>query len=144
MTQLRLALLVLPAALGCRDASAPASPEARALAEFRGAYADVAPPSATLARGAFSRLHFTNESPRIHPIHTHGMFFRLLARNGAPVDEPFFRDTVLIHPREEIDVGVVPTDAGTWMMHCHILEHAEAGMMTTIAVVEPRSERITR
>ena len=94
-------------------------------------------PSATLVRGRFARLHFTNESPRIHPIHTHGMFFRLLARNGVAVDEPFFRDTVLIHPREEVDVGVVPTDAGTWMMHCHILEHAEAGMMTTIAVQDP-------
>ncbi len=91
-------------------------------------------PSATLERGRFARLHFTNESPRIHPIHTHGMFFRLLARNGARVDEPFFRDTVLIHPREEVDLGVVPTDPGTWMMHCHILEHAEAGMMTTILV----------
>jgi FtsP/CotA-like multicopper oxidase with cupredoxin domain len=96
------------------------------------------PASATLERGKFQRLHFTNESPRIHPIHTHGMFFRLLARNGVPVDEPFFRDTVLIHAREEIDVGVVPMDAGTWMMHCHILEHAEAGMMTTIDVVEPK------
>ncbi len=96
------------------------------------------PPAATLTRGQFVRLHFTNASPRIHPIHTHGMFFRLLARNGQPVDEPFFRDTVLIHAREEIDVGVVPTDAGTWMLHCHILEHAEAGMMTTIDVVEPR------
>jgi FtsP/CotA-like multicopper oxidase with cupredoxin domain len=42
----------------------------------------------------------------------------------AQVDEPFLRDTVLIHPREEIDVRVVPTDAGTWMMHCHVLEHA--------------------
>ena len=94
-------------------------------------------PSATLARGQFARLHFINESPRIHPIHTHGMFFRVLARGGAPVDEPYFRDTVLIHPREEIDLGVVPTDAGTWMMHCHILEHAEAGMMTTIAVQDP-------
>jgi len=94
-------------------------------------------PSVALERGRFAHLHFTNESPRIHPIHTHGMFFRLLARNGVRVDEPFFRDTVLIHPREEIDVGVVPTDAGTWMMHCHILEHAEAGMMTTISVVEP-------
>jgi len=95
------------------------------------------PASATLQRGRFQRLHFTNESPRIHPIHTHGMFFRLLARNGQPIEEPFFRDTVLIHARESIDVGVVPTDAGTWMMHCHILEHAEAGMMTTIDVVEP-------
>jgi FtsP/CotA-like multicopper oxidase with cupredoxin domain len=92
------------------------------------------PASATLTKGAFSRLHFINESPRIHPIHTHGMFFRLLARNGVAVDEPFFRDTVLVHPKEEIDIGVVPTEAGTWMMHCHILEHAEAGMMTTIDV----------
>lgn len=94
------------------------------------------PPAATLTRGRFVRLHFTNASPRIHPIHIHGMFFRLLARNGQPVDEPFFRDTVLIHAREEIDVGLVPTDAGTWMLHCHILEHAEAGMMTTIDVVD--------
>jgi FtsP/CotA-like multicopper oxidase with cupredoxin domain len=94
------------------------------------------PASATLPRGQFSRLHFVNASARIHPIHTHGMFFRVLARGGTPVDEPFFRDTVLIHPREEVDLGVVPLDAGTWMMHCHILEHAEAGMMTTIAVVD--------
>lgn len=94
-------------------------------------------PSARFERGRFAHVHFTNESPRIHPIHLHGMFFRLLARNGTRVDEPFFRDTVLIHPREEIDIGIVPMDAGTWMMHCHILEHAEAGMMTTIAVTEP-------
>jgi FtsP/CotA-like multicopper oxidase with cupredoxin domain len=92
------------------------------------------PPAATLALGHFARLHYINESSRIHPIHTHGMFFRVLARNGVAADEPFFRDTVLIHPREEIDIGVVPLDPGVWMMHCHILEHAEAGMMTTIAV----------
>lgn len=91
-------------------------------------------PAITLARDQFYRLGFANDSPRIHPIHLHGMFFRLLARNAVRVDEPFFRDTVLVHPREQIDIGVVPSDAGTWMMHCHILEHAEAGMMTTIAV----------
>jgi FtsP/CotA-like multicopper oxidase with cupredoxin domain len=92
------------------------------------------PPALSLDRDRFYHLRFANDSPRIHPIHLHGMFFRLLARDGAKADEPFFRDTVLIHPHETIDVGVVPTDAGTWMMHCHILEHAEAGMMTTIAV----------
>jgi FtsP/CotA-like multicopper oxidase with cupredoxin domain len=90
----------------------------------------------TLARGKFHRLRFVNESARLHPIHLHGMFFRVLARNGKPADEPFFRDTVLIHGRESIDIGVVPTDAGAWMMHCHILEHAEAGMMTMIDVVD--------
>jgi FtsP/CotA-like multicopper oxidase with cupredoxin domain len=95
------------------------------------------PPAFSMREGDFYRLAFTNESSRRHPIHTHGMFFRLLARNGVAVDEPFFRDTVLVHARETIDVGVVPQDAGNWMMHCHILEHAEAGMMTTLEVTSP-------
>jgi FtsP/CotA-like multicopper oxidase with cupredoxin domain len=28
----------------------------------------------------------------------------------------------------------VPEDPGTWMMHCHVLEHAESGMMTLLDV----------
>jgi FtsP/CotA-like multicopper oxidase with cupredoxin domain len=91
-------------------------------------------PLVTLKRDHFAHLRFVNDSARIHPIHLHGMFFRLLARDGAAVDEPFFRDTVLIHGHETVDLGLVPTERGTWMMHCHILEHAEAGMMTTIRV----------
>jgi FtsP/CotA-like multicopper oxidase with cupredoxin domain len=87
-----------------------------------------------LALQKWSRVRFTNMSPRIHPIHLHGMFFHVLARNGALLDEPFFRDTVLVHPHEIVDVGVVPLEAGEWMMHCHILEHAEAGMMTMLDV----------
>ncbi len=87
-----------------------------------------------LARARWSRLRFVNQSARLHPIHLHGMFFRLLARNGAAVDEPFFRDTVLVHGQEIVDIGVVPLDEGEWMMHCHILEHAEAGMMTMLDV----------
>ena len=88
----------------------------------------------TMDRGSWVRLRFVNASFRLHPIHLHGMFFRLLARNGVPVDEPFFRDTVLMHSKETIDIGLVPLDPGRWMMHCHILEHAEAGMMTLFEV----------
>ena len=36
-----------------------------------------------------------------------------------------------------MDIAVVPLDEGRWMMHCHILEHAEAGMMTLLDVVPP-------
>jgi len=91
-------------------------------------------PGLVLERGKWARLRFVNASARLHPIHLHGMFFKLLARDSVPVDEPFFRDTVLVHGNENIDIGVVPLDAGSWMMHCHILEHAEAGMMTMIDV----------
>jgi len=87
-----------------------------------------------LPLGERSRLRFTNESYRLHPMHLHGMFFKVVSRNGVNVDEPFTRDTVLVHPKETVEVSVVPADPGLWMAHCHILEHAEAGMMTLIDV----------
>ncbi len=86
--------------------------------------------------GRWVRLRFQNDSGRLHPMHVHGQFFKVIARDGQTVDVPYFRDTVLVHPRETIDVGMVPIDWGRWMMHCHILEHAEAGMMTEIHVGE--------
>jgi len=90
--------------------------------------------STLLPRGRFAKLRFTNETYRLHPMHVHGMFFKVLARNGMPVDEPFWRDTALVHARETVDVGMVPLDVGRWMLHCHVLEHQEAGMMTTVEV----------
>lgn len=88
----------------------------------------------SLPLGERSRIRFTNESYRLHPMHLHGMFFRVIARNGVAADEPFTRDTVLVHPQETVDVSVVPRDPGLWMAHCHVLEHADAGMMTLVDV----------
>lgn len=85
-------------------------------------------------RDQWSKVRFVNASFRLHPMHVHGMFFKLLARNDVPVDEPFFRDTVLLRAKETVDVGLVPLDEGRWMLHCHILEHAESGMMTLVDV----------
>ncbi len=87
-----------------------------------------------LQAGRFHRLRLTNESHRLHPMHLHGQFFRLIARDGKPVDERFWRDTILIGPEESVDIGLVPLDKGLWAYHCHILEHAEAGMMSVVRV----------
>jgi FtsP/CotA-like multicopper oxidase with cupredoxin domain len=87
-----------------------------------------------LRGGRWMRIRFDNASGRLHPMHIHGQFFRVIARNGRAVDEPFLRDTVLVPGRNSVDIGIVPVDFGRWMMHCHILEHAEAGMMTEIEV----------
>lgn len=87
-----------------------------------------------LQAGRWTRVRFRNDSARLHPMHIHGQFFRVLTRDGRAVDEPFFRDTVLVRGRETVDVGMVPVDWGRWMMHCHVLEHAEAGMMTEVDV----------
>jgi FtsP/CotA-like multicopper oxidase with cupredoxin domain len=96
------------------------------------AYPDYDP--ITLKRGEYNVIRFTNESGRLHPMHLHGVFFKVLSRNGRPVDEPYLRDTVLIKSKEIVDVGLIPLDEGRWVNHCHILEHAEAGMLTVVEV----------
>jgi len=88
----------------------------------------------TLPIGEWNKLRFTNQSSRLHPMHIHGMFFKVLARNGQPVDEAHWRDTVLLRGKDTVDIGVVPLGEGRWMLHCHILEHAESGMMTLVEV----------
>jgi FtsP/CotA-like multicopper oxidase with cupredoxin domain len=90
--------------------------------------------------GQPQKIVFQNSSGRLHPMHIHGVFFRVLERNGKPAIEPFTRDTVLVGPRETVVIGLVPELKGIWVTHCHILEHAEAGMMTTIGVNAQESE----
>lgn len=82
------------------------------------------------------KLKFTNKSNRLHPMHIHGTFFRVLSVNGQSYIEPFTRDTVLVGPNETIIIGLVPEHKGIWLTHCHIQAHAESGMMTTIGVDE--------
>ncbi|UCD78471.1 MAG: multicopper oxidase family protein [Desulfobacterales bacterium] len=82
------------------------------------------------------KVTFLNSSSRLHPMHIHGVFFRVLERNGQKAVEPYTRDTVLVGPRESVTIGFVPEHRGIWLTHCHIQEHAEAGMMTTIEVKE--------
>ncbi len=87
-----------------------------------------------LAQGEFTKISLVNQTHPMHPIHLHGQFFKVLSRNGAPVDEPYFRDTVLLEMLDEVEIGLVPLDVGDWVLHCHIQEHAEAGMMTVVEV----------
>ena len=85
-------------------------------------------------QGQFTKIRLSNRTHPLHPIHLHGQFFRVLTRNGEPVDEPYFRDTVLLDRLDEVEIALVPLDAGDWVFHCHIQEHAEAGMMTVMSV----------
>ncbi len=96
------------------------------------AYPDYDP--VVLKYNEFNKVRFNNVSTRLHPMHLHGQFFKVVARNGKAVDEPYFRDTVLVHPEETVDIALVPMDKGRWVSHCHILEHAESGMLTVVEV----------
>ena len=88
----------------------------------------------TLPHNKVSKIRFKNTSARLHPMHLHGQFFMTTSINGKPANEPFWRDTVLLKRNEYIDALIMPKDKGIWAMHCHIQEHAETGMMTTVIV----------
>jgi len=95
-------------------------------------YPEITP--TTLHHGQFYKLRIKNESARLHPMHLHGQFFQVLAIDGQPANQKYWRDTVLVYPNQTVDIGLVPTDEGDWAYHCHSQEHAEAGMMTLIKV----------
>ena len=87
-----------------------------------------------LKKGEHVMLHMINETDFAHPMHLHGHFFRLVAINGQKVKNPEWRDTVMMGPRESVDVAFVAHNVGEWMYHCHILDHAAGGMMGILAV----------
>jgi FtsP/CotA-like multicopper oxidase with cupredoxin domain len=70
-----------------------------------------------------------------HPFHLHGFFFQVLGEDGKPVRPLAWKDTVNV-PLESTVRLLVHFDErpGTWMYHCHILDHADGGLMGTVIV----------
>ncbi|HEX4293661.1 MAG TPA: multicopper oxidase domain-containing protein, partial [Rhizomicrobium sp.] len=65
---------------------------------------------------------------RAHPIHVHGHTMTLLS--ASLLARPVHRaDTVLVLPNERVTVGFTADNPGNWMIHCHVIEHQETGMM---------------
>jgi len=58
----------------------------------------------------------------------------VVSRQGRPTCHLEWLDTVLIAPRERVEVAFVADNPGDWMFHCHILEHMAGGMMGVIRV----------
>jgi FtsP/CotA-like multicopper oxidase with cupredoxin domain len=83
-----------------------------------------------------SEITVKNMSTFEHPFHLHGQFFQVDERNGVDADEPGWRDTVLVEANDSVKLRTMFDNPGRWMAHCHILEHAELGMMTEIIVSE--------
>ena len=65
---------------------------------------------AILKHGEFNKICFTNKSFRLHPMHLHGQFFKVIARNGQSVNGQYFRDIVLVGSKETVDIGLTPFD----------------------------------
>jgi FtsP/CotA-like multicopper oxidase with cupredoxin domain len=70
-------------------------------------------PMAVLARGTSHILDMRNETAWWHPMHLHGHAFRVLSRNGRPTPHREWQDTVLVAPRERVEVALWPTTRAT-------------------------------
>jgi FtsP/CotA-like multicopper oxidase with cupredoxin domain len=92
------------------------------------------PPAITLQRRRTVVLTLRNETAWWHPMHLHGHSFRLLARDGSPVPHSQWCDTVLMPPKGTVEAAFVADNPGDWMLHCHVIDHQMAGLMTLLRV----------
>jgi FtsP/CotA-like multicopper oxidase with cupredoxin domain len=76
-------------------------------------------------------LVFSNQTGMSHPMHLHGHAFQVTEIDGTPFSGAT-RDTVLVTPRQTVKVQFDAAYPGYWMLHCHILYHQAAGMMSVL------------
>ena len=70
-------------------------------------------------------------SAEIHPIHSHGHAFKLIAIDGNIVPEVAQQvmDVISLHPGERRDIEIIADNPGVWLFHCHNEHHASGGMI---------------
>ncbi|MBM3772800.1 MAG: multicopper oxidase family protein [Acidimicrobiia bacterium] len=80
----------------------------------------------------------TNKVKWAHPMHMHGFFFQLVDEAGKPIQPIALKDTVDVPINKTVRYLIKFDDReGEWMFHCHILDHAEAGLMGTVRLGNP-------
>jgi FtsP/CotA-like multicopper oxidase with cupredoxin domain len=95
---------------------------------------------ATVELGSVQRWRLVNTSTITHYIHLHEEAWRTVSRNGLapPAWEAGFQDVWRLDPGDTVDVAAPVTDyLGLFLIHCHMLDHEDHGMMSAFNVVKP-------
>jgi FtsP/CotA-like multicopper oxidase with cupredoxin domain len=104
-------------------------------------------PDIVVRQGDVEDWIIENRTQELHDFHVHQLHFMLVDWNGIPLEEPYLRDTVNVaywdgksaqYPSVRLRMDFRnPNVVGTFLYHCHLLEHEDGGMMGLIRV-EPR------
>ncbi len=109
----------------------------------------LAPPMFVAHTGTLEEWTVRNFAREVHVFHIHQIHFLVEDVNGVKQPPDTWRDTVAIPFMKRIGgvevPGVVhllmdfrdPVIAGTFVFHCHILEHEDGGMMAKIVLINP-------
>jgi FtsP/CotA-like multicopper oxidase with cupredoxin domain len=101
------------------------------------------PPAIVTNVGAVEDWTIENRSSEEHAFHMHQIHFLVMAIDGKRLQTPLMQDTVLIpywdgkKPYPSVKVRMDfrdPEIAGTFVYHCHVLDHEDGGMMAEIQV----------
>ncbi len=85
-------------------------------------------------RGKSVVIKTENKTGWLHGMHVHGHHFQILSRQREDLPVMEWRDTFVIDRDEVVEIGFVANNPGKWLLHCHMLEHAAAGMTTWFEV----------
>jgi FtsP/CotA-like multicopper oxidase with cupredoxin domain len=80
----------------------------------------------------FRNLDTMMMHPMDHPMHLHGTYFLVVSVNGRRPERETWKDTVNVPAGQYVDVAFVMKNPGDWMLHCHIIDHEDGGMMTVV------------
>ena len=102
------------------------------------------PPNIVVHSGTVEDWVVQNTALEDHIFHIHQIHFQVLEINGQPVNDPAIRDTMDLpywsgsgpYPSVKLRMDFRdPNIVGTFVYHCHILQHEDAGMMGSIQVL---------
>jgi suppressor of ftsI len=78
-----------------------------------------------------------NESNEQHTFHVHTNDFQLMSTNGVAQQSHGLQDTAVVPANGEIVIRIHLTEyTGKTVLHCHILQHEDAGMMAVLEIVK--------
>jgi FtsP/CotA-like multicopper oxidase with cupredoxin domain len=111
------------------------------------AYSTTAVPMIVSQHGTTEEWTLENDTQEVHDFHIHQVHFVVESVNGLAPTNPHWMDTIVLPPE---GVGVQgqlvpsvtkvlldfrdPIIVGTFVFHCHILDHEDGGMMAKIQV----------
>jgi FtsP/CotA-like multicopper oxidase with cupredoxin domain len=108
-------------------------------------------PDIVVKQGDVEDWIIENRSTELHAFHIHQIHFLMMDWSGVPVNEPFLRDTInvpyynghtLAYPSVRLRLDFRdPNSVGTFVYHCHLLEHEDGGMMGLIRVEPADSQQ---